>query len=63
MGSADEQEAHVKNCLEGGSGPTSSKYLVYKLPLESILIGTECVICLEEFTKGSPRHCLNLATN
>jgi hypothetical protein len=56
FGSSEEQEAHVRSCLEGGSGATtqSAKYLVYKLPPESILIGTECVICLEEFTKG--RH-------
>ena len=38
------QEAHVRNCLEGGSGtsPQTAKYLVYKLPEESALIGTEC---------------------
>ena len=44
----------MKNCLEGGSGtPQSAKYLVYRLPGESTLIGTECVICLEEFVKDS----------
>ncbi|KAI0650620.1 FYVE zinc finger-domain-containing protein [Trametes meyenii] len=55
LGPAEVQEAHVKNCLEGGSGkaPQSAKYLVYKLPAESALIGTECVICLEEFVQGS----------
>ncbi|KAI0082564.1 FYVE-domain-containing protein [Panus rudis PR-1116 ss-1] len=55
LGAAYKQEAHVKNCLEGGSGttPQSAKYLVYRLPAESALIGTECVICLEEFVKGS----------
>ncbi|KAJ8464010.1 hypothetical protein ONZ51_g9875 [Trametes cubensis] len=55
LGAAEVQENHVKNCLEGGSGkvPQSAKYLVYKLPAESALIGTECVICLEEFVKGS----------
>jgi hypothetical protein len=44
----------VRNCLDGGAGPTSqsAKYLVYKLPPESVLVGTECVICLEEFVKG-----------
>lgn len=49
------QEAHVKNCLEGGSGatPQAAKYLVYKLPTESTLIGVECVICLEEFVAES----------
>ncbi|KAF5370028.1 hypothetical protein D9758_001168 [Tetrapyrgos nigripes] len=55
VGGATEQEAHVKNCLEGGAGttPQAAKYLVYKLPSESALIGVECVICLEEFVKGS----------
>lgn len=34
----------MKNCLEGGTGkaPQTAKYLVYKLPEESSLIGTEC---------------------
>ncbi|KZT12820.1 FYVE-domain-containing protein, partial [Laetiporus sulphureus 93-53] len=55
LGPASEQEAHVRNCLEGGSGttPQTAKYLVYKLPAESALIGLECAICLEEFVKGS----------
>ncbi|KAI0921340.1 hypothetical protein AcW2_006340 [Taiwanofungus camphoratus] len=56
LGPASEQEAHVKNCLEGGNAtpPQTAKYLVYKLPGESALIGVECVICLEEFVKGRP---------
>ncbi|CAE6388233.1 Putative E3 ubiquitin-protein ligase C36B7.05c [Rhizoctonia solani AG-1 IB] len=56
LGSAAVQEDHVRLCLEGGrSGPASqaARYLVYKLPADSALIGTECVICLEEFLKGS----------
>ncbi|GBE79752.1 hypothetical protein SCP_0209530 [Sparassis crispa] len=55
LGPASEQEAHVKNCLEGGSGtsPQLAKYLVYKLPAQSTLIGIECAICLEEFLVGS----------
>ncbi|KAH8830771.1 hypothetical protein DL96DRAFT_971411 [Flagelloscypha sp. PMI_526] len=58
VGSIAQQEAHVKNCLEGGNvnGATSvqsAKYLVYTLPETSALIGVECVICLEEFLKGS----------
>ncbi|RDX53968.1 hypothetical protein OH76DRAFT_1453700 [Lentinus brumalis] len=55
LGPPHAQEGHVKNCLEGGTGtvPQSAKYLVYKLPEESSLIGTECVICLEEFVNGS----------
>jgi hypothetical protein len=57
LGPASEQESHVKNCLDGGSGttPQAAKYLVYKLPAESALIGVECVICLEEFAKGTPQ--------
>ena len=45
----------MKHCLEGGTGkpPQTAKYLVYKLPAESSLSGTECVICLEEFMEGS----------
>ncbi|RDB22638.1 hypothetical protein Hypma_010333 [Hypsizygus marmoreus] len=55
FGSAHGQESHVKACLEGDSGatPQAAKYLVYRLPAESALLGVECVICLEEFTKGS----------
>jgi len=55
LGSPAEQEAHVKNCLEGGSGttPQLAKYLVYKLPAQSALIGIECAICLEEFVIAS----------
>ncbi|KAG2013500.1 ankyrin repeat domain-containing protein 50 [Coprinopsis cinerea AmutBmut pab1-1] len=56
VGGPQEQELHVKNCLEGGGqGPSSqaAKYLVYRLPAESTLLGVECVICLEEFVKGS----------
>ncbi|KAI0321846.1 hypothetical protein OF83DRAFT_162573 [Amylostereum chailletii] len=55
LGPPPEQEAHVRSCLEGGTGksPQVAKYLVYKLPSESALIGTECVICLEEFVTGS----------
>lgn len=73
FGSPAMQEAHVKSCLDGPSGgpgiSQAGRYLVYKLPAESALIGVECtsviiidwplltlkigVICLEEFTKGS----------
>lgn len=54
LGPVVEQESHVKTCLDGGPGttPQAAKYLVYKLPAESALIGLECVICLEEFAKG-----------
>lgn len=62
IGDASEQEIHVKNCLDGGSGatPQPAKYLVYKLPAESTLIGVECVICLEEFMKGNDAVMLNV---
>ncbi|KAI9467221.1 FYVE zinc finger-domain-containing protein [Lactarius psammicola] len=55
LGPASEQEAHVRGCLDGGKGqsPPTAKYLVYRLPGESTLIGIECVICLEEFVVGS----------
>ena len=44
VGDASAQEAHVKGCLEGNSGtPQSAKYLVYRLPAESALLGVECV--------------------
>ncbi|KAL4075965.1 hypothetical protein J3A83DRAFT_4089165, partial [Scleroderma citrinum] len=51
-----DQEAHIRMCLEGRArSPVSQsdRYLVYKLPAGSALLGDECVICLEEFTKGS----------
>lgn len=59
LGSAALQEAHIKSCLDGGGQSPSGRisdagrYIVYKLPAESSLIGDECVICLEEFVKGS----------
>ncbi|KAL1740698.1 hypothetical protein HDZ31DRAFT_85291 [Schizophyllum fasciatum] len=55
LGTVAEQEAHVKACLEGGTGapPRTGRYLVYPLPAGSVLVGTECVICLEEFVEGS----------
>lgn len=56
LGLPADQEAHVKGCLDGGPGPSASqsaRYLVYRLPAESALLGVECVICFEEFTKGS----------
>ncbi|KDQ64734.1 hypothetical protein JAAARDRAFT_236595 [Jaapia argillacea MUCL 33604] len=55
LGPPPVQEAHVRHCLEGGAGtsPSTARYLVYRLPAESALIGVECVICLEEFAEGS----------
>ena len=44
VGDANAQEAHVKSCLDGGAGsPPSAKYLVYRLPAESALLGVECM--------------------
>lgn len=47
LGLPAEQEAHVKICLEGDAGttPQAAKYLVYKLPGESALLGVECKFC------------------
>ena len=44
LGPPSMQELHVKLCLEGGTGtsPQSAKYLVYRLPGESTLVGIEC---------------------
>ncbi|KIJ70229.1 hypothetical protein HYDPIDRAFT_78867 [Hydnomerulius pinastri MD-312] len=44
LGLPADQEAHVRSCLEGGAGsmPQAPKYLVYKLPAESALLGVEC---------------------
>ena len=43
FGSAAEQEAHVRECLEGDVNETqAARYLVYKLPADSVLIGIEC---------------------
>jgi len=49
VGDAQAQETHVKQCLEGNSGtpqsdePQPAKYLVYRLPAESALLGMECM--------------------
>lgn len=47
---ANEQESHVKSCLEGGSGstPQAAKYLVYHLPAESALLGVECTCYVQD---------------
>lgn len=44
LGPPSVQELHVKQCLEGGAGTLtqSARYLVYRLPQESTLIGVEC---------------------
>ena len=57
IGPPAKQEAHVRACLEGGTGtsPQTAKYLVYKLPEESALIGTECE--LEPPVSSTPADC------
>ncbi|PWN18880.1 hypothetical protein BCV69DRAFT_251674 [Microstroma glucosiphilum] len=57
LGDQSAQEMHVQTCLEtGGAGGAASvqagRYLVYRLPAESPILGRECVICLEELDLG-----------
>lgn len=56
LGSQSDQEAHVKTCLENGGGGSiqSGRYIVYRLPSDSPIIGRECVICLEELLGAQP---------
>jgi hypothetical protein len=53
LGNTTAQEAHVKSCLDGPSGGPginqAGKYLVYKLPAESTLIGVECTLNFSSF--------------
>lgn len=51
IGDSETQEAHVRNCLENGGGGSlqGGRYLVYKLPDTSPIIGKECSICMEDF--------------
>ncbi|GAC93095.1 hypothetical protein PHSY_000656 [Pseudozyma hubeiensis SY62] len=55
LGGSEEQEAHVRNCLENGGGGSmqGGRYLVYKLPEDSPIVGKECSICMEEFVANS----------
>jgi hypothetical protein len=49
------KEEHVRTCLESlGQSPSTFKgrYLVYTLKGSSPLVGSECVICFEEFQEG-----------
>ena len=52
FGSPAAQEEHVKACLDGGVGSIQQppKYLVYNLPGESLLIGTECTFHRKSLT-------------
>ncbi|KAI9313101.1 hypothetical protein BX666DRAFT_733099 [Dichotomocladium elegans] len=54
FGGTAEQEDHVQACLSANTSAAMSgiRYVVYKLPPDSALLGQECVICLEEFVKG-----------
>jgi len=62
IGDAQAQETHVKQCLEGNSGapqsdnPQPAKYLVYRLPAESALLGMECELHLYWSTKMIKRN-------
>jgi hypothetical protein len=49
-----DQEDHVRNCLNNGRASTvqAHRYLVFKLG-ESPLVGQECSICFVEFEVGS----------
>lgn len=55
LGGSEEQEAHVRNCLENGGGGSmqGGRYLVYKLPEDSPIVGKECSICMEDFVANS----------
>lgn len=55
LGGSEEQEAHVRNCLENGGGGSmqGGRYLVYKLPENSPIVGKECSICMEDFVANS----------
>ncbi|KAI7847539.1 hypothetical protein BDC45DRAFT_525825 [Circinella umbellata] len=60
-GSTNEQELHVQTCLNANTPVALSgiRYVVYKLPSNSALMGQECVICLEEFVEGNTMARLN----
>ncbi|KAG6837980.1 hypothetical protein H0H93_008374 [Arthromyces matolae] len=52
--SGEEQEFHVKTCLEGGADtPQSAKYLVYNLPAGSTLLGEECTVPFSSSQPGT----------
>ncbi|CAO3627344.1 unnamed protein product [Cunninghamella blakesleeana] len=51
----ESQENHVQACLNAGlssSSLTGSSYVLYQAPSNSTLLGSECVICFEEFAEG-----------
>jgi len=60
LGDEDLQAVHVASCLESHSSGQSlsfsggSRHLVYRLQEGSPLVGTECVICFEEFEVPLP---------
>ncbi|GAA6059111.1 hypothetical protein JCM10212_002082, partial [Sporobolomyces blumeae] len=52
FGDRSAQEAHVRDCLDKGSGSVSSgRYLVFTLP-PGPLVGSECRICYEDLVVG-----------
>ncbi|KAI9251792.1 hypothetical protein BDA99DRAFT_411649, partial [Phascolomyces articulosus] len=61
-GGTNEQELHVQTCLNANTPAAALsgiRYVVYKLPSNSALMGQECVICLEEFVEGNTMARLN----
>ncbi|GAA5857263.1 hypothetical protein JCM8547_009404 [Rhodosporidiobolus lusitaniae] len=52
LGGKSQAEAHIRDCLETGSGSIASgRYLVFTLP-PGPLAGEECRICFEDFEVG-----------
>lgn len=52
LATPEEREAHVMHCLEHGAPADAAprtRYVASRLGADSILIGTECIICMEEF--------------
>ncbi|CAO3620216.1 unnamed protein product [Cunninghamella echinulata] len=51
----ETRENHVQACLNAGLSSSSiagSSYILYQAPSNSTLLGSECVICFEEFAEG-----------
>lgn len=50
--SAEAREAHVMHCLEHGAPADvvpRTRYVASRLAPDSVLLGSECIICMEEF--------------
>ncbi|PWN26434.1 FYVE-domain-containing protein [Jaminaea rosea] len=54
FGCQQDQEEHLRICLENGGGGSvqGGRYLVYRLQEDSPIISKECVICFEELLAG-----------